>query len=406
MAVVTLNAIKNKQRNPENNKKRKLTNKQRQKTNYQEILNPIKLETNRRQTVDKVGTEPETNRRQSVDKVETESDINCRQSVDKVGTEPETRKETNRRQSVDKVETIFSFSSLVGNQRKIVFFIYNQCRQTASIVSPPITLEHLSKSCQIPINSMKKTIQRLKEKNIIIRSSSKSGRGGWTQYKLVQPVYSELLNLETIDKLETKCRQSVDKVGTEQGTELETIVPSSSSSNINNKTTTTKLPQDWLGIQIPRNLKDLGFIASHIWQIHKNGTLKAQEVQDSLNAFAYDLENGKVKARNGSLNLLMGVLLKKGMYISEGYLTESKKEIDAYLAKIEGLETAKKKLKEVNKQKQFEKWLETISDERKNQIIPPNDLVKTGGPFQLAMLKGYWEKEIEGRDNIEEATQI
>ena len=33
-------------------------------------------------------------------------------------------------------------------------------------------------------------------------------------------------------------------------------------------------------------------------------------------------------------------------------------------------------------------------------------LVKTGGPFQLVMFRDYWEKEMESRDNIEEATQI
>ena len=421
MPLVTIGSIKNKQEGIDNNKKI-LTNKQGRKTNYQDILHQQpanrrqtgdKLETNRRQTGDKpeinrrqTGDKLETNRRQTGDKLETNFE-EIKETVDKLETEPETQTETNRRQTVDKLETNHTFSSLVGNQRKIIIFIYNQCRQAASFISPPITLEHISQSCQIPINSMKKTIHRLNKKGILVRASFKSGRGGWTKYKLIQPIYSELLNLETVDKLETNCRQTVDKLETEPETEPETRPPSSSSSNLlikklikKNTTTTTPLDEG-LGIDIPDNLKEIGFGASQISHVFNNAKnpLTPQELQDSLDAFSYDLKQELIKPKTSPLNFLMGVLLKRGAYTSEAILIESKKEIESYMKTIKELEISMEDLKSVNKQKQFEKWLETIPDDERNKIVPPSPLIKTGSRYQLVMLKDYWEKEINSNNS-------
>jgi hypothetical protein len=65
------------------------------------------------------------------------------------------------------------------------------------------------------------------------------------------------------------------------------------------------------------------------------------------------------------------------------------------LARVEELEKAKSKLAEINNQKRFEQWVETVPEEERNKLAPPNSFIKSGSQYQLTMLKDYWEKEVD-----------
>lgn len=186
-----------------------------------------KVATKWRQSSDKV----ETNRGQTGD-IPAVTSVIKRQSEDKV----ETKLETNYRQSSDKVETNLNFFSLVGNERKIIFYIYNCCKITLDKVTMPLSIENIAHACEINKKSIKKTMQRLTSKGIVIRNKYKNGRAGWTQYELHKTIYSEILQHESNLKLETNWRQSGGKVESK----LETKASSSSISLINNTNTTTE----------------------------------------------------------------------------------------------------------------------------------------------------------------------
>ena len=339
-------------------------------------------------TADKTANRQQLDSKKTAEKFPLDSNYTADWTADK----------TADRQQLDSKKTaIMEVSNLTGKEAQLVKIIFQNCQNSGSLETPNLTTENLRQSLEVTTKRLGNLVERLIKKKIFEVIFSKRGNSGFRRFRL-HPEHYQKLVLNQKDSRSTAIRQQKDSNYTADWTADKTAQELSSSSsdlNINNKTTTTKLPKEWETIKTPQNIKDIGLVASHIRQIHKNGVLEAQEVQDSLNAFSHDLENGKVKARNGSLNLLMGVLLKKGMYISEDYLTESKKEIDAYLTKVEELEAAKEKLKEINKQKKFEKWLETLSDERKNEIVPPNNLIKAGGGIQMAMLKSHWEKEHE-----------
>ena len=85
--------------------------------------------------------------------------------------------------------------------------------------------------------------------------------------------------------------------------------PSSSSIyNINN-ITTGELSEAWKQIKIPQGVKDLGFGITHLEQIQKLGHVSAEEVQRSLNHFAYDLkENVLSPLKTTPLGFLVGIL--------------------------------------------------------------------------------------------------
>ena len=236
-------------------------------------------------------------------------------------------------------------------------------------------------------------------------------RQRWVSYEISQRSFDDWKYLNNAknepihrDNVEKTKRKRGDKGGDKGGD----FPPSSSSSDLllikklikKNTTTTTPLDEG-LGIDIPDNLKEIGFGASQISHVFNNARnpLTPQELQDSLDAFSYDLKQELIKPKTSPLNFLMGVLLKRGAYTSEAILIESKKEIESYMKTIKELEISMEDLKSVNKQKQFEKWLKTIPDDERNKIVPPSPLIKTGSRYQLVMLKDYWEKEINSNNS-------
>ena len=231
-----------------------------------------KLKTNLRQSTDKLETKPKTNLRQSTDKLKT----SAMHESHKLRTEPKTKLKTNLRQSTDKLETKPKFSRLTGLQKKLLLLFFDACQINGSKDTSEITIESLSTRLETPSSSIQKTIQRLEKKGFIFRKDFKNGRGGWTIYSLPTTIYQQVLEYETQDKLRTNLRQSADKLKSEPKTEPKTTPPSSSSSDllikklIKKNTTTTTLLDEGLGIDIPDNLKEIGFGASQISHVFNN----------------------------------------------------------------------------------------------------------------------------------------
>lgn len=61
-------------------------------------------------------------------------------------------------------------------------------------ITNPVYLDQFSESLGSPVSTLKKVIQKLEKKKMIARNEYKSGRGGWTCYKVP---------LSIRDKLET-----------------------------------------------------------------------------------------------------------------------------------------------------------------------------------------------------------
>jgi len=287
-----------------------------------------KLRTNLGQTEDKVRTQLRTNLGQSEDRTR----LNLDQTEDKVRTQLRTKLRTNLGQSEDKKPVSGHFSSLIGLQRKITLFIYEACNISRNRITNALSVEHIANVFQTTKFSVRKTIQRLEEKRIIIRNNFKNGRGGWTQYELSDVIFKEIMQEETQDKLRTNLGQSEDKVRTQLRTELRTITPSSSS-NISINTTTTELPDEWQKINI-LPLESIGFTMGHLTQLQRAGITSAEFVQDSIDHFFYDLTtNNKGKEiKTNPLGYFMGIMKRVGVYAApENYESEKDRALRTYI---------------------------------------------------------------------------
>lgn len=293
--------------------------------------------TNRQQSGNKLATKPEINRQQSDNKPTTTKNA-ISETGNKVAAEPATELGTKWQQTDNKVATKFDFYSLVGLQRALIIFIYECCKATGSRTTSSLTLEHIGSYLKTSSGSIKTTLQRLEDKGLIIRSSFKNGRSGWSKYELPENHYRELLQIESGNKLATKWQQTDSKVTAEPATEPATALPCSSSILNSDKNLTTTEPEFWLSV--PKNLDGLVSV-KQLREFVKHGLVSAEELQTSLDGFAFDLEKGVVKAKNGNpLAILIGAI-KGGGYISQAYLSELK----ASLAEVEKTRTEMQRIR-------------------------------------------------------------
>ncbi len=291
---------------------------------------------------------------------------NIRQTRDNFETQPETTFETR-----DNPKT--TFPTLVGLQRSMALFVYAECKANRSETTKGLSLEYMVKTLNCPNSSIKKTAQRLIQKKIITRVYIKNGPGGWVTYGIPNLVFQELLlDEKTRDNPETTLRYC-SKFEHNPKTEPETNP--SSSSNYNNKNTTTRscLPEDWKNINLDF-LQSINFPESHLRQLYAKNVTTSEIIQESIKHFAYGLlHNPKIKQYSDPVNVLMGVLGKGGSWVESNY--KSPKEIamqeliERKKVEIERLATLEKNAYEMA----LNDWKKHLSPEEINTITSVGD---------------------------------
>ncbi len=366
--------------------------------------NEKKLETNRGQSGDKGQSKSRTKWRQTEDKVETvclQTRDTFLETEDKVETQPRTLSETKWRQTEDKVETNPTFSSLVGLQRKIVVFLFEMTSAARSSSTGPVTLEHLSYSCETSVSSVKKTLQRLETKSFFKRIEFKNGRGGWTKYELHNEVFQELLRNGTRDKVETNRGQTEDKVETQPRTQPRTSL-SSSSSNLLIKESTTTQPNsenlDWMSLIDFSPVQSSGItrsVLSRCVELYPNLASRPEALEQLVFRFGEYLKMPQTKIKNAR-----GFFIGLAEQLSKGqtpldHIESPEEQLLKQL--VETQETAKaRRLELESKAMDFEceTWLEQLSENLRSQLAPENHVVKPKSPAQDRLLKEHFRMEL------------
>jgi len=352
-----------------------------------------KVGTNSEQTQNKVGTK---------DAVEPLFPL---ETQNKVRTQLRTEPRTNLEQTQNKVGTKATLSSIVGLQRRIVVFVFEETKSSREKVTAPISIQNLAESCKTTSMAAQVTIRRLEKKGVLLRGEYKNGRGGWTRYELPNDLFQELLQQETQNKLRTNLEQSWNKLRSQPRTELRTS-PSSSSSILNIYKTTTseevvqnqstkggfELSPEWQEVDIEA-LSSIGFSKHHLIQIARQELLTPDLVQDSISAFAFDLKtNGKEKGINSPINFFMGIL-RKGMPYTppDNYVSPKDTAIRKILEIRKKEEESAKELKEL----EFRKWLRETPVEEKKKLVGESYGIKytEESPLILARLRGHYNEK-------------
>ena len=317
-------------------------------TNWQQTDN--KPTTNWQQTDNKLTT----NWQQTDNKLTT----NRQQTDNQTGNQTDNKLATNWQQTDNKLTTEIVFSELMGLQRNVIIFIYQECKNSRSKITEALNLKYISDALGCSTGVAKTTIQRLEKKGCLMRVKFKNGRGGWSKYELPDTIYNNVLRSETNNKLTTNWQQTDNKLATKPTTKLATNY-SSSSSVLNIKETTTKLNDEW-NFDITPYVK-FGFTTSQLKQLISLGTILASDVEQSLIEFNHDLINNTLPTiKTGKINFLMGLLRSGHLYVSESFKNEQEAAI------LEMAKRAADKRKKLLEAK-FEDWESKLNDiERKN----------------------------------------
>jgi len=180
---------------------------------------------------------------------------------------------------------------------------------------------------------------------------------------------------------------------------------SSSSSLYTNKTTTdarAKLSSEWLNIDL-EPLSNIGFNWSHLDQISSQNKLSSQIVQDSIYAFAFDLqENSKGKSIKGDpINFFMGILRTGRVYtFPSNYESPQDKALRLYRESKRKMEQARVEAEKEAYNLAFNDWFYKLTDEQKKELLPKifrNNA--TGEKLEKSKIlessaKSHFEKEI------------
>ncbi len=221
------------------------------------------------------------------------------------------------KQSRNRVEQ-HGLDTIVGKEKEFLFFISYECQKNGALYTEPLTSEKLKSVLNHSTDGLKTVIYRLGQKSLIHKRNVKSGRSGWVVFELEKDIYDQLISdKHYFNTISTRFKH----------TSKESLNGGYSSNDLYlNKNTITTEPT----FKIPENLKSVGIGQKNLESILNLKILSGDEIQESLNHYAYDIEKG-VKP---NLALFFGVLRKGSNYISQKYSIELQTQIEAEILRI------------------------------------------------------------------------
>lgn len=140
-------------------------------------------------------------------------------------------------------------------------------------------------------------------------------------------------------------------------------------------------------------LSEIGFSHTHLLQIAKQNILAPHVVQESVYAFAFDLEkNGKAKVlKKNPLDFFMGILRNGSVYAPpSNYKSPKEIALESFVNKQNQIQELEKKAMNLG----FENWLTKLSMEEKNQIVSEDTRKKGFTTLINQELRSYFKGNI------------
>lgn len=280
-----------------------------------------------------------------------------------------------------------------GHQIQIMAALTSHIKSKKEIVNKiDIPVSVLANRINADKGTTRTSIKRLQEKNILLKSKGERGRHGCTQVVIPDFVIKECLNLFqcypcSLDEND----YVINNVNGNAGGIY-------SSSNIINTTTNREinrndLPDEWRCVNIEA-LKEIGFSLTQLKQLHSKNLNTPEITQESINHFAYGLENNpKIKNYSEPLNVLMGVLRKGQAWTEPNY--QSPREIaQCQLNERKKAERERlKKLEDDAYKFALGEWQESLTTKQLEEIVSPKKPGSDVVPQQVK-LSMYFREEI------------
>ncbi len=294
-----------------------------------------------------------------------------------------------RSNGYEKITLSYGFGSLVGVQRRIILFVFEDCVRAGKSETTPLTTEHLCQTLGLTYKTTRGSVWRLQEKRFLEVAASKEGRGGWVIYRLNREIYSELLLLKNNSQL------------LERDIGIGTMIPETSVASAPHPEPVVveadkELASEWHAIDFS-GLENIGFTKYHLKQlvIQKKNKLTPAEVQDYINFFVFDLKknNKKAEITGEPLNYFMGIVRNGNPYVPPLNYRSAEDE-----RRLQYLNYLKRKEKERQEEEQkildleFTEWRRGLSESELLKLLP--EFARKPGLIQDSALKSHFENEV------------
>ena len=263
-----------------------------------------------------------------------------------------------------------------GKELKLLLFLHQLCVNNCSLTTTEVGTKILNELLGINSNRLRNLVLRLSKKKlikVIIQNCSKEG--AYRIFEFSKEIYDILLSKVTSINTNNLSYQAL-------ATPLANQDVCSSYINI-----TTYIPAEFEKIDFSP-LSDIGFDESHIIQIyreHKKNpelSLSAEIIQNSINAFAFDLKHNKIAGTfKNSPAVVLTSLLKKGQPYSsktpEKVLTPQEEAMQEYLLAQEKKQQKITEIKIKARELALQGWLDSLSEEELlnfNQELRPDGI--------------------------------
>ncbi|MGZ3790042.1 MAG: hypothetical protein ACXVLQ_16010 [Bacteriovorax sp.] len=284
-------------------------------------------------------------------------------------------------------------SDLSKQQDFFLNYIFEMCSSIGQRETPKIQNHSLLNIINTTPGNLRYLILNLRNMGFLKIVKTKNGPNGWRVFELPENVYKSISNQRNISRALVERYQSASNPLVNALGSALVEPPSSSSSSIN--ITTTNYKADALAkIELSEALTLIGFNQGHIEQLLRDSSLTPEEIQNSLNAFAFDLgfEDVKRKVRS-PIGLIMKLLKNGQAYISEkGYESEEDRLYRELIERAEKKNEEKKNLQAKLVEVKFEEWLDNISDDEKRNLAEP--IGEFMGIIHREELKEYFKREV------------
>ncbi len=276
---------------------------------------------------------------------------------------------------------------LWGIQRNLFFIIVEICATRSALDTGAIQTSDLRTAVNCNENSIKTSLARLVEKNLVIRHRGKTSRGGHVVLGITKDIQiaasqaqKPLVNPIRVVSQEHIMRHDIGHNNVY-----------SSSKYIN---TTTSLPEEWQKINFEL-LVDIGFSETQLKQLHDSGTTHPDVVQDSINRFAYSMQyTDKTKSYADPLNVLMGILRKGQRWNEPNYVSPQELALRQLVDEKRQEKVRQESLIKELVDLEFPEWKKNLSQDEIKKIVPEETLKTNLMPAIHAALRIYFTDNI------------
>lgn len=280
-----------------------------------------------------------------------------------------------RAEHLANTEQDLSIDRIDGLEKEFVRFIFNKCRENASLQTGKIKSREISEALGLDTKDPRKAYDQVsnliyrmtKIKKYVSRLESQKGKTGWTIYGISMSTHQQFLKAEQIlskylaehsftapINIPIKNHINNNREGKES-TQASTPTPSAPVAPV--KTITEIYPNLDLS-----PVKDLGITQKHIFDIKKNKwALDEETLQELVNRFPAYIRSPEMKkaTRDTLPSVFMAIVKSKakdGECVLDYVETEIDLEFEAQMAQLAALKAQKEKRRQQITDAKFEVW--------------------------------------------------